>query len=339
MNHTFTLAEAEVRRRARSSAAAPHPEGIGEHAVPAQGEVPTGPPTAPDHVGAACGTRVGGASPPHPRARRPVPTRACGRHPLPMSVDLCSSSRGAGRRPRRSAEPRFDVCVSCSPAGLQEPDRDESRGLGVLGTDSDGLARRVSPARLPISVSPWSSMHCCTPPRRCGCLRASRSPLLASRTHTEGLLGVAVHAAPCVVASTAPWPRPGPAAGLHLVPLPPHGPSARARMLRGHPTTVLTSARDAPPSTEGASRSGDRSAPCPEGPSSRRPRRPPPMRRERRRVRTVVAAARAGRSAPASSLRPCLHQTARGRLMVVGTPRVARLPPLRALHWECACSS
>jgi hypothetical protein len=204
MNHTVTLAEATVRRRARSSATSPPPEGFSEHAVPAQGEVPTGPPTAPDLVGAACGTRVGGASPPHPRARRPVRTRTCGRHPLPMSVDLRPSRRGAGRRPRRSAEPGFSVCVSCSPAGLQEPHRDGSRGLGVLRTDSDGLARRVSPASLPMSASPWSSMHCCTPPRGCGCLRASRSPLLASRTHTEGLLGVAVHAAPCVVAGTAP---------------------------------------------------------------------------------------------------------------------------------------
>lgn len=111
------------------------------------------------------------------------------------------------------------------------------------------------------------------------------------------------------------------------------------QMLRGHRTIVLTSARDAPSSTEEASRSGDRSAPCPEGPSSRRPRRPHPGDASAARVRIIVAAAPAGRSAPASSLRPCLHQTARGRLMVVGTPRVARLPPLRAPHWECACSS
>jgi hypothetical protein len=47
MNHTFSLAEARVRRRARSSAASPPPEGIGQHAVPAQGWVSSGPSTAP----------------------------------------------------------------------------------------------------------------------------------------------------------------------------------------------------------------------------------------------------------------------------------------------------
>jgi hypothetical protein len=188
---------------------------------------------------------------PYRPADRTRPRRGCLRHARWRRVSTSPEGEASGSDPRLRASPSADVrrpprlesrCGAAPEASLPDrgPERrllparrlagtrrDRSRGLGVLRTDSDGLARRVSPARLPMSASPWSSMHCCTPPSGCGCLRASRSPLLASHSHRGTPRGGRPRSALREHRHHPPGRSRGSAAGLHLVPLPPHGPSTR----------------------------------------------------------------------------------------------------------------
>lgn len=170
---------------------------------------------------------------PYRPADRTRPRRGCLRHARWRRVSTSPEGEASGSDPRLRASPSADVrrpprlesrCGAAPEASLPDrgPERrllparrlagtrrDKSRGLGVLRTDSDGLARRVSPARLPMSASPWSSMHCCTPPSGCGCLRASRSPLLASHSTPRDSSGRSSTQRPARTPTSSPWPKPG----------------------------------------------------------------------------------------------------------------------------------